>query len=51
MDEKKEEHICIKFCFKLNKISTEMLKIAYSEVFISRIQVFYWFANFENDMQ
>jgi hypothetical protein len=42
----KEQRICIKFCFKLNKTAAEthpMLKEAFGEQALSQARTFEWF--------
>ena len=46
MCESTEQHICIKFCFKIGKTATEthqLLQKAYGEDAMGRTQVFDWF--------
>jgi hypothetical protein len=46
----KEQHTCIKFCFKLGLISAEtykLLKLAFREETVNRIQTFDWFSEFK----
>jgi hypothetical protein len=43
----KEQHICMKFCFKLRKTASEMhemLKIAFGDNAMGRTQMFEWFS-------
>jgi len=50
MCESTEQHICIKFCFKIGKPTTEtyqLLQQAYGEDAIGRTQVFDWFRRFK----
>ena len=45
-----EQHICIKFCFKIGKPATEtyqLLQQAYGEDAMGRTQVFDWFHRFK----
>jgi len=47
----KEQRICIKFCFKLNKIAAEThrkLKEAFGEEALSQARVFEWFKHFKD---
>jgi hypothetical protein len=47
----KEQRICIKFCFKLNKTAAEthrMLKEAFSEQALSQAGTFEWFTRFKD---
>jgi len=47
----KEQRICIKFCFKLNKTAAEthqMLKEAFGEQALSQARTFKWFKRFED---
>jgi len=47
----KEQHICIEFCFKLEKNTTEIfevMKVAFGEQTVGRSQVFEWFSKFRN---
>ena len=47
----KEQRICIKFCFKLNKTAAEthrMLKEAFGEQALSQARTFGWFKHFED---
>jgi len=49
MCESTEQHICIKFCFKIRKTTTEtyqLLQQAYGEDAKGRTQVFDWFSRF-----
>jgi len=46
MCESTEQHICIKFCFKIGKTATEtyqLLQQAYGEDAMGHTQVFHWF--------
>jgi len=46
MAEAKEQRICIKFCFKLNKTAAEthrMLKEAFGEQALNQARTFEWF--------
>ena len=50
MCEGTEQRICIKFCFKIGKTTTEtyqLLQQAYSEDAMGRTQVFDWFLQFK----
>ena len=50
MCESSEQHISIKFCFKIGKIATEtyqLLQQAYGEDAMGRTQVFDWFRRFK----
>jgi len=50
MCEGTEQHICIKFCFKIGKTATEMYQLlqqAYGEDAMGRTQVFDWFHRFK----
>ena len=45
-----EQHVCVKFCFKLGKTSTEtwkMLQQAFRDECISRTQCFEWYIHFK----
>jgi len=47
----KEQRICIKFCFKLNKTAAEthrMLKEAFREQALSQARTFWWFKHFKD---
>jgi len=47
----KEQRICIKFCFKLNKTAAEthqMLKEAFDEQALSEERTFGWFKRFKD---
>ena len=47
----KEQRICIKFCFKLNKTTAEtyrMLKKAFGEQALSEARTFEWFKRFKD---
>jgi len=47
----KEQSICIKFCFRLNKTATEtyrMLKEAFGEQALSQARTFEWFQHFKD---
>jgi len=47
----KEQRICIKFCFKLNKTAAEthrMLKEAFGEQALSQARTFEWFKHFKD---
>ena len=47
----KEQRICIKFCFKLNKTTAEthqMLKEAFDEQALSQATTFEWFKRFKD---
>ena len=47
----KEQRICIKFCFKLNKTTAEthqMLKEAFGEQALSQARIFEWFKSFKD---
>jgi hypothetical protein len=49
MDGKIEQHVCIKFCMKLGKSTTEtveMLREAFGEHSLSRTAVFEWHSRF-----
>ena len=50
MCESTEQHICIKFCFKIGKTTTEMYQLlqqAYGEDAVGRTQMFDWFRRFK----
>jgi len=50
MCESTEQHICIKFCFKIRKTAMEtyqLLQQAYGEDVRDRTQVFDWFCQFK----
>ena len=50
MCESTEQHICIKFCFKIGKTAKEtyqLLQPAYGENAMGRTQVFDWFRRFK----
>ena len=50
MCESTEQHICIKFCFRIGKTATEtyqLLQQAHSEDAMGRTQVFDWFRRFK----
>jgi len=50
MCENTEQHICIKFCFKIGKNATEayrLLQQAYGEDALGHTQVFDWFCRFK----
>jgi hypothetical protein len=47
----KEQRICVKFCFKLGKTASEtheMLKGAFDDNAMGRIQIFEWFSQFKH---
>jgi len=51
MADVKEQRVCIKFCFKLNKTATEthrMLKEAFGEQALSQARTFQWFKRFKD---
>jgi len=51
MADVKEQRICIKFCFKLNKTAAEtnrMLKEAFGEQALSQARTFEWFKRFKD---
>ena len=51
MADVKEQRICIKFCFKLNKTASEthqMLKEAFGEQALSEARTFEWFKHFKD---
>jgi hypothetical protein len=51
MADVKEQRICIKFCFKLNKTAAEthrMLKEAFGEQTLSQARTFEWFKHFKD---
>jgi hypothetical protein len=53
MTDFKEQHICIKFYFKVGKTIMEtcdMLKLAFGEKTMSRTQTFEWFSKFRSGM-
>ena len=50
MCESTEQHICIKFCFKIRKTTTETFQVlqqAYGEDAMGRTQMFDWFRQFK----
>ena len=50
MADSREQHTCIKFCFKLGKTATEcyeMLMTAFGEQVMGRSQRFQWFSQFK----
>jgi hypothetical protein len=50
MDGKTEQHVCIKFCVKLDKSATEtldMLREAFREYSLSQTAVFDWHSHFK----
>jgi hypothetical protein len=50
MDDKFEQHVCIKFCVKLSKSTTETLQMlleAFGEHSLSRTVVFQWHSRFK----
>jgi hypothetical protein len=50
MDGKIEQHVCIKFCVKLDKSTTETLEIlreTFGEHSLSRTAVFKWCSRFK----
>jgi hypothetical protein len=52
MDGKTEQHVCIKFCVKLGKFTTETLEIlhyAFGEHYLSQTAVFEWHSCFKAD--
>ena len=52
MCESTEQHICIKFCFKIGKTATETYQLsqqAFGEDVMGRTQVFDWFRRFRED--
>ena len=54
MDSIKEQRICIKFCYNLDKTATEthkMLKHAFGDKTMSQIACFKWFAKFKSGRQ
>ncbi|GFV36691.1 protein GVQW3 [Trichonephila clavipes] len=54
MCENTDQRICIKFCFKLGKTSTEtyeMMKTAFGDEAMSRARVFEWFRPFKEGRQ
>jgi len=51
MADVKEQRICIKFCFKLNKTAAEthrMLKEAFGEKALSQARTFEWFKRYKD---
>jgi len=51
MADVKEQRICIKFCFMLNKTAAEnhrMLKEAFGEQALSQARTFEWFKRFKD---
>jgi hypothetical protein len=51
MADVKEQRICIKFCFKLNKTAAEthrILKEAFGEQALSQARTFEWFKRFKD---
>jgi len=51
MTDGKEQHVCIKFYFKLGRSSTETsetLKVPSGEQTVGRTQVFDWFSKFRS---
>jgi hypothetical protein len=42
IDGKIEQHVCIRFCVKLGKFATEMLREVFGEHSLSRRAVFEW---------
>ena len=54
MTDVKEQRICIKFCFKLNKTAAEthrMLKEAFGEEALSQARTFEWFKCFKDGQE
>ena len=54
MADVKEQRICIKFCFKLNKTAAEkhrMLKEAFGEQAVSHAGIFEWFKRFKDSRE
>ena len=52
MSDRTEQRICLIFCFRLGKTTTEaheMLKKAFKEDALSRTQVFEWFTRFKRE--
>jgi len=50
MKDLEEQHVCVKFCFKLGKTATEtwkMLQQAFGDECMSRTQCFEWYSNFK----
>ena len=50
MKDFREQHACMKFCFKIGKTATEcyeMLKTAFGEQAMCRSQTFQWFSRFK----
>jgi hypothetical protein len=53
MADLKEQHVCIKFCFKQGTNDTEtfkMLKVCFGKQIVGRTQVFEWFSKFKNSV-
>jgi len=51
MKDLEEQHVCVKFCFKLGKNFTEtfqMLQQAYGEDCLSRTQCYEWYQRFKS---
>jgi hypothetical protein len=46
IDGKIEQHVCIRFCVKLGKFATEMLREAFVEHSLSWTVVFEWHSHF-----
>jgi len=54
MADVKEQRICIKFCFKLNKTAAEthrMLKEVFGEQALSQARTFEWFKSFKDSLE
>jgi len=50
----KEQIICIKFCFRINKTAAEthqMLKEAFGEQALSQVRTFEWFKHFKDGQE
>ena len=50
MKDLEEQHVCVKFCFKLGKTATEtwkMLQQAFGDECMSRTQCFEWYSHFK----
>jgi len=50
MEDFEEQHVCMKFCFKLGKTVTEtwkMLQQAFGDDCMNRMQCFEWYSRFK----
>jgi hypothetical protein len=47
MKQLEEQRVCVKFCFKLGGNVYELVKQAYGEEFMRRMQCYEWFKHFK----